>query len=314
MTRRTSAVRPTKLVSGAGTRSTTGMPRRTASRAAETAGPGSTPSSSASRSRVRSSTASASTCRPVACRHRASTAAADSRSGSATSSASRASSSASGSPRRSAASADSSTAAARSSSSRAAAGSPNGNRRTSASAGPRHSAVASTSSGRACAGSRRRAAATSDSNRSASTSWRSTVSRYPPGTVATTPRAERPPQPRHERLQRVGDGVGRVGPPQGVDQHVRGHGPAGVEREPGERAAQQHAAGRRHAVRARGHRAEQADPHAAQCDRFAISFRDQLRERVRRAAAPRRARSARTSPGAGSRRCRASGSPGRRRP
>jgi hypothetical protein len=55
---------------------------------------------------VRSSTASASTCRPVACRHRASTAAADSRSGSAASSASRASSSASGSPGGAAASAE----------------------------------------------------------------------------------------------------------------------------------------------------------------------------------------------------------------
>ena len=152
------------------------------------------------------------------------------------------------------------------------------------------------------------AVATRDSNRCASTAWAVDVEPVAAGNGRDDVRAERPAQARDEGLQCVADGVGRVGAPQVVDQGRHGQRTAGVQREPGERAAQQDPAGRRRIGPPGGHRAEQADPHAASVPvspAFAIS--SALRERVRRAAGPRRARRARTSRGAGSRRCRASG-------
>jgi hypothetical protein len=56
-------------------------------------------------------------------------------------------------------------------------------------------------------------------------------------------RIQRPAQPRHHRLQRVRHGVRRLVAPERVDQHVRTDGTPGVEREPGQRAAQQGPAG-----------------------------------------------------------------------
>ena len=154
-----------------------------------------------------------------------------------------------------------STAVARSSSSRAAATSPNGRP---ADVRQRRAAPqrrASTSSAPACAGSS--AAGRGDERLEPE---RVDVVRVDGQPVAARNGlddvgAERPAQPRHERLQRVGGGVRRFGAPQRVDQRIPRHCAAGVEREAGERAAEADATGRRCAVRPGGHRAEHSDPH-----------------------------------------------------
>ena len=217
-----------------------------------------------------------------------------------------------GSPRRSAASADSSTAVARSSSSRAAAAAANGSRRTSASAGPRQQRRSPRRAARGPSPGRGRGP-----RRPALEPERVDVVRVDGQPVAARNGldhvgAERPAQPRHERLQRVGDGVRRFCAPQPVHQRIPRHCAAGVEREAGERAAQAHAAGRRCAVRPGGHRAEHSDPHGVSVP-VSAARSPRHRARVRPATAPPPARRGRTCPGPGSRRCRASGSPDRRR-